>query len=371
LGYTCLTPLLRKLALHAVPLLLVARATVARAGEDQTGPPELETPEAGAPETEPPTGAPKPKKPPPAERERPNDHYYPPPVDGPALRLPESPNRLYADVSYAKSDDLTALPFIAGRGRNFRLALGGAWRWNQRFVFDAQVPLNLTTLIVTQILNGLPPLEADARQTKISLGDIGGGAVWTERLTGGEGLIGGLGLRVRIPTHTTRFPFHLMNGEIANFTIPYYFHLEPALILGGAFNGGSDFGRFTWVLNQGAIVLAGPDGNFYDQHISVPTLYMWEAHYAICWAPWSFLGTSVEVATIVQLNHVSSTATTNLEKFNDVRAVWVAPALQFHVGDARIDLIARIGASRGQEFYGVLEYVGTHSVTVRVTLMFD
>ena len=50
-----------------------------------------------------------------------------------------------------------------------------------------------------------------------------------------------------------------------------------------------------------------------------------------------------------------------------IRAVWVAPALQIHAADWRIDLIARLGLNRGQELYGVLEYVGTHSFTLRVT----
>src|SRR5262249_39401987 len=147
----------------------------------------------------------------------PGDHYYPLPVDGPALRLPESPTRLYVDGAYGKTDDLTALPFIAGTGRNFRLALGGAWR-RGRFTYDAQVPLNLTTIHVTQYLNGLIPSPQDRDQTRFSLGDIGLGAVWTERLTDGEALIGGLGVRGRLASHTTRFPFHLMDGSIANFT---------------------------------------------------------------------------------------------------------------------------------------------------------
>ena len=58
-------------------------------------------------------------------------------------------------------------------------------------------------------------------------------------------------------------------------------------------------------------------------------------------------------------------------KFNDIRAVWVAPALQFHAGTCRIDAIARFGLSRGQEVYGVLEYVGMHSFTLRATKYFD
>jgi hypothetical protein len=371
-------PLLRKLALHAVPLLLVVRATAARAGDDETGPPDIETPEPSraTPESERAEKAEREK----AEKEKAEkgaapegsepihgDHYYPPPVDGPALRLPESPTRLYLDGAYAMSDDLTALPYIAGRGRNFRVALGGAWRW-ERFTFDAQVPFNVTRLDVTSILNGITPSEDDAHQTRFSLGDISLGAVWTERLVGdSEGLIGGLGVRGRVASHTTRFPFHLMDGTIADFVLPYYFHLEPTLILGGALGGG-ELGQFTWVLNQGAIILAGPDGDFDTLHITVPTIYLYDAHYALGWAPWTFLGTSVEVATTFQLNHIGGN---DFQKFNGIRAFWVAPALQVHLGNTRIDAIARIGVTRGEEIYGVLEYVGTHSITLRVTRMFD
>ena len=107
-----------------------------------------------------------------------------------------------------------------------------------------------------------------------------------------------------------------MDGSLADFSIPYYFHVEPTLILGGA------LGRFTFVVNQGAIALLGPDGNFQDQHIIVPTIYFWDAHYAVSYAPWSFLGASVELATDVQLNHIAGV---DFAKFNDIRAVWVAP----------------------------------------------
>ena len=124
----------------------------------------------------------------------------------------------------------------------------------------------------------------------------------------------------------------------------------------------------TYVINQGAIVLLGPDANFDTEHITVPTIYLYDAHYAVGVAPWSFLGASVELATMIQLN---TSRAVDFQKFNDIRAVWVAPAVQIHVGDYRIDLIARVGASRGQELYGVLEYVGTSSFTLRVTTNVD
>jgi hypothetical protein len=286
--------------------------------------------------------------------------YYPPPVDGPALRLPESPTRLYLDGAYASSDDLSALPYIAGKGRNLRFAAGGVWRW-RRFAFEGELPfLNVTTIDVTSVLNA-QPIPEDAHQTSVALGDLRLGAIWTTPLVGEESLVGGFGLRSRLATHTTTFSFQLVDMTYADFIIPYYFHIEPTLILGGALQ------RFTFVVNQGVKILLGPDGNIREQSITVPTIYFWDAHYALGWAPWPFLGASVELATNIQLNHIGGV---DFAKFNDVRAYWVAPGIQVHIGDYRIDAIARIGLNRGQELFGVLEYTGTHSYTLRVSRHF-
>lgn len=281
-------------------------------------------------------------------------------MDGPALRLPEPATRLYLDGAYGVSGDLSALPYIAGRGQNLRFAAGGALRW-RRFAFDAEIPfLNVTRIEVTSLLNDTP-VAADAKQTSIALGDIRLGAQWTTPLVGEESLVGGFGLRGRLASHTTRFTFHLVNGSLVDFSIPYYFHIEPTIILGGA------FGRFTFVVNQGAIVLLGPDGQIDTVPITVPTIYFWDAHYAIAYAPWPFLGASVELATDIQLNSVGGV---DFAKFNNVRAAWVAPSVQIYAGAVRIDAIARFGLTRGQELFGVLEYSGTHSFTLRATRSF-
>jgi hypothetical protein len=287
--------------------------------------------------------------------------YYPPPVDGPAIRLPVSPTRLYFDGGYGISRDLSALPYIAGSAWNLRFALGGVWRW-RGFSFDAEIPFaNVTTIDITA-LPGMPdPTPEDAHQTRYSFGDVRLGVNWTAPLVGRETLVGGLGLRGHMATHSTRFLFHLRNGATVVYVLPYYFHIEPTLILGGA------LGRFSWVLNQGAIALVGPDGDVGEIHIVVPTIYFYDAHYAVAYAPVPFLGFSVELATTVQLNHVSGV---EYQDFNNVRAAWVAPAIQIHAGAYRIDLIGRYGLTRGQELYGVLQYAGTHSATLRITRTF-
>ncbi len=44
---------------------------------------------------------------------------------------------------------------------------------------------------------------------------------------------------------------------LVSYVFPYYFHIEPTVIVGGA------LGRFSYVVNEGILdVFWGPDGNF-------------------------------------------------------------------------------------------------------------
>ncbi len=100
----------------------------------------------------------------------------------------------------------------------------------------------------------------------------------------------------------------------------------------------------------------------------VPTIAFWDSHLAISYAPFDFIGASVELGSDVQIN------TVNDPQFpiNNLRSVWVAPALQIHLGDNyRVDLIARLGWTRGTEAFGVLDYTGTSSYTLRVGRSFN
>ena len=285
--------------------------------------------------------------------------FYPPPVDGPALRLPESPTRLYIDAAYAASGDLSVLQYIAGKGTNFRFALGGVWRW-RRFSFEAEVPFaNITTLDVTEVSGGGVPNPE--QQTGTAFGDVRLGAIWTERLAG-EALVAGLGYRTRLATHTTRFDFYLpTNGDTVSYVFPYYFHLEPTVVVGGA------LGRFTYTVNEGILAMIGPDGDILGMHVIVPTVIFWDSHVAVSYAPFDFLGASVELGTDVQIKQANDPQF----PIDHLRSLWLAPALQAHFGDWRIDAIARVGLGRKSEQFGVLEYVGTSSYTLRVTLAFN
>ena len=348
----------------------VARVPAARAADDD---PTLgsetgaggETPESAPSESAPPESVP-PAPPPPRSPEAGLsflETYYPPPVDGPELRLPESPTRLYIDGAYASSSDLSALQLIQGSGKNVRFSVGGALRWH-RFSFEAEVPfVQFTTLNVTALTGQQMPIPADAKQTGTSFGDIRVGATWTQRLIGDQ-LIGGLGLRTRLATHTTNFSFHLQDQSLLTFVFPYYFHIEPTAILGGA------IGRFIFVINEGLDVFWGPDGTIEGVLVVVPTIAFWDSHVAVSYSPWDFIGASVEFGTDIQVNDVNDPQF----PIQNIRSAWLAPAIQLHVGEWRIDLIARLGLpslAAGTEAYGVLAYIGTNSYTLRVGRSFN
>jgi hypothetical protein len=362
-----------RLCAALVLTLLAARVPSARAdgtrpapeappGAPPQPPPEEGTPRAEAARPEAPDEATSPE-----EAVRPMasvlQTYYPPPVDGPALRVPESPTRLYLDAAFAQSKDLSALPYIAGSANNLRFAAGGVLRWRS-FSFEGELPFTQVTTIDVTAVPGGAPIAQDAHQTAVSLGDVRLGASWTLPLAG-EALVAGFGLRGRLATHTTRFQFHIFDASgsysLATYSFPYYFQVEPTLIVGGA------LGRFTFVINEGGLVFIGPNGYFDGMNVVVPTIDFWDSHVAVGYAPLDVLAASVELGSDIQVNHVSNAQF----MINDVRSAWVAPAIQIHLGDYRVDLIARIGLTRGAEVFGVLDFIGTSSYTLRVGRAFN
>jgi hypothetical protein len=283
----------------------------------------------------------------------------PAPVDAAQLRNVEPRTRVYIDATFAQSPDLSALPYIVGSGKNYRAAIGGSLRW-RRFQFDTELPAaQSTTLDLTQVPGGMP-IPEDQRQTASSIGDLRLGAQWTEALpVDALPLVAGLSLRVRVPTHTTRFQFHLVDGSLGIYGFPYYFHIEPAALLGGA------VGDFSFVVNQGAVVLVGPDGNFGELHIVVPTITFWDSHYAIAYRLLGPLTVSVELAATLQLNHVEGL---NFQKLNDVRSLAVIPGVQLRLRDnLRLDVVGRWGLTHGADLFGVIGFAGSRSFTLRLT----
>ncbi len=287
-------------------------------------------------------------------------------TDAPQLRNLEPVTRLYIDGSYAQTPDLSALPFVLGSGSNTRGAVGGSLKW-RRFQFETELPsAQSTTLFLTAVPGGMP-IPEDQHQTSRAIGDWRLGAQWTEALPAAItpswlDWEGGISLRARIPTHTTRFQFHLVDGTLGVYRFPYYFHLEPALLLGGA------VGPLSFVVNQGALVLVGPDGSFGDLYFRVPTLFFWDAHYALALRLASFLSVYSELATVFQGNRI---ADPNFQKLNGIRSVAFAPGLGIRLPlGIRIDVILRWAVTRDANLFGVISYAGSRSGTVRVSVFF-
>jgi hypothetical protein len=299
-----------------------------------------------------------------AEAPRPWADDAPAAADAPQMRNVEPRTSIYVDGSFAQTPDLSALPNIAGHGRNLRASVGGTLKWH-RFQFDTELPASqATTLHLLDPNAAIVIAEEDRDQTSLSIGDLRVGAQWTDRLpVDALPLVGGFGLRVRVPTHTTAFQFHnLIDGSLNTYVLPYYFHIHPTLLLGGA------LGALSFVTNQGGLILMGPDGKVQDLQIVVPTIYFWDAHYAVAYRIAELVGVSVEVNTTIQLNDLDPVM---FPKLSHLRAVSILPDIQLHFGDYRVDALARIGVSRGADAMGVLGYAGTRSFIVRVTRTFD
>ena len=289
--------------------------------------------------------------------------YDPPSVEAPRLRNAEPRTVVYVDAAYGRTNDLSALPDIAGKAHGFRVAAGGSLKLG-RFQLDAELPAGqLTTL---NLVDPNPVFQidpGDKNQTALSLGDSRLGAQWTDVFAPDSlALVAGFGLSLRLPTHTTEYTFHLVDGSPGLYVLPYYFHIQPTLILGEA------LGPVSLVMNQSLLMLIGPNGKVADVPVITPTIYFWDAQVGVSARLTDGFGLSCALNTTFQLNQLDMVMFPNLNK---VRSAYVVPGAQLHVGAYRIDLIGRIGVTRGAEQLGVLTFQGTDSVTVRVTRIFD
>jgi len=290
----------------------------------------------------------------------------PPGVDAPQLRNVEPRTRVYLDGTIAQTPDLSSLPYIGGKGRNLRGALGGSVRWRRVFQFDLELPAAQATTLDLQMMPN-PAILIDAselHQTALSIGDVRLGAQWTDLLPiESIPVRAGFGLRVRVPTHTTTFQFtNLNDGSLNTYALPYYVHVEPTFLIGGA------IGDLSFVMNQGALLLTGPDGELDGIPIVVPNIYFWDAHYAVAYRLAKVLALSFEVNTTFQLNGLDPVM---FPKVNHVRAVSLIPAVQIHLGRYRIDAVARVGVTRGADPVGLLGFSGTRSAILRLSRSFD
>ena len=289
--------------------------------------------------------------------------YDPPSIEAPRLRNAEPRTLVYVDGAYGVSNDLTALPDIAGKAHGFRVAAGGSLKLG-RFQLDAELPAGQVTTLSLVDPNPVFQIDpGDKHQTSVSLGDSRLGAQWTGVLPTDEiAVVAGFGISLRLPTHTTEYTFHLVDGSPGFYALPYYFHIQPTFILGEA------LGPVSFLMNQSALVLMGPDATVADLPIVIPTIYFWDANYGASVRITDGFAVSCVLNTTYQLNQLDKVMFPHLNK---LRSAYVLPGVQLHVGAYRFDLVGRFGIKAGAEPLGVLTFQGTDSVTVRVSRLFD
>ncbi|HEY4184757.1 MAG TPA: hypothetical protein VGP07_06785 [Polyangia bacterium] len=289
--------------------------------------------------------------------------YDPAAVESPRLRNVEPRTAVYLDAGYARSGDLSALPNIAGSAHGYRMAAGGSLKLG-RFQLDVELPAGQVTTLDLIDPNPLFMIDPqDKHQTAVSLGDSRLGAQWTGVLPiDTMAVVAGFGVSLRVPTHTTRYTFHLTDGSPGLYVLPYYFNIQPTFLLGEA------LGPVSFVMNQSALILTGPDGTVADIPVVIPNIYFWDAHYGVSVRVADGFALSCVLNTTYQLNKLDVVVFPNLNK---VRSAYLVPGAQVHVGAYRIDLVGRFGIKRGAEPLGVLTFAGTDAITLRVSRIFD
>jgi len=279
-----------------------------------------------------------------------------PPLQGLALGV-----SLYVDHTYETTNDLSTFWWVTGRGRNDRVAVGGLFQFGN-FRFNAEVPMQYTQLSIDSLME-VAPTDADRSKAAFSLGDVSTGVayLWDLQIAAAKTYLG-LGLRVRWPTHTTKFRFGLMDGSTIEFGFPYYLHLAPAALLS------TTLGPVSLTLNEGVLAMVAKDVWIGDILQPIPNVYFWESHAAIDLAATDWLDFSIEVLTCVQLNQVT---VSNMSNLNDTRAVFITPGVTIDAGNYRLILAGRFGLpGRGSRDFGVITFSGANAYLARLSYMF-
>ncbi len=294
--------------------------------------------------------------------------FVPPAIDYPGIVDLGPRASLYVDHTYEHAGDLSTFWWVRGRGNNYRAAVGASFAFGDLRV-HAEVPLQYTQLAIDSLM-GNQPTDADRTKAALSLGDVitdaayfldlPGDVLWTHL---------GLGLRVRWPTHTTRYRFGLMSGGIVEFSFPYYLHLSPAAILS------TSAGPVFLVVNQGVLAMLAKDIDLGGIWQRIPNMYFWESHVAAGLAATDWLAFTVELASAVQLNRVEMTnpmaPSGEQTRLFSTRAVFINPGATLDLGRYRLSLAARLGLpGNSTRDFGVFTFSGTHAFLVRLSYLF-
>jgi hypothetical protein len=199
-------------------------------------------------------------------------------------------------------------------------------------------------------------------KSAFSLGDVVGGASYAWDLsTDSITALVGLGLRVRLPSHTMTYSFSLESGGFYNFGFPYYFHLAPAAI--GLFV----FGPISLTINEGVLAMLAKNTTLLGVPLDIPNVYFWESHYAMSVLATSWLGLSVELISCVQLSHIDAP---NFQALNQLKAFYINPGVTFDIGQYRLALAGRLGLGKDTERFGVITFAGSQAFLARLSYLF-
>jgi hypothetical protein len=292
----------------------------------------------------------------------PREPLVPPAIDYPGI-IDFGPRfALYVDHTYEYTDDLSTFWWVDGRGTNYRIGLGGAYRWGN-LQLHAELPLQYTQLTIFSLM-GQPPIDADRSKAAYSLGDVITDAAYYWDLPFDDFPTHlGVGLRARLPTHTTKYRFGLIDGSILEFGFPYYFHLAPAALLS------TSYGPVFLVVNEGALAMLAKDINLGGVIQQIPNIYFWESHVAAGLAATDWLAFTVELASYLQLNRVN---VQNMANLNDTRAVFLNPGVTLDLGNYRLAVAFRwdMGYWRSARDFGVITFSGSSALLARVSYLF-
>ena len=173
----------------------------------------------------------------------------------------------------------------------------------------------------------------------------------------------GLGLRVRWPTHTTKYRFMLVDGSLLEFSFPYYLHVAPAALLS------TSYGPVFLLVNQGALAMLANDVSLGGVTQQIPNIYFWESHVTAGLAATDWLAFSIELLSFVQLNRVS---VQNMSNLNDTRAIFLNPGVTLDLDKYRIAVALRwnMGYWKGARDFGVITFSGSSAVLARLSYLF-
>ena len=287
--------------------------------------------------------------------------FDPPRIDYPGIQSLGPGISLYVDQTTEFTSDLSTFWWVHGRGINYRVAAGGTYQTGG-LRLNAELPVQYTLLSIDSLMNQAP-IPADSSKAAFSLGDVITGAAYYWELPGDAVTTSlGLGLRVRWPTHTTKYAFGLIDGTTIEFGFPYYLHVAPGALLS------MSYGPVSLVVNQGVLGMLAEDVDIGGVVQRIPNIYFWESHLAAGVDATDWLLLSVELLSFVQLNRVD---VDNMTGLNNTRALSLDPGITLALGDFRLAVAGRIGlAGRSSRDFGVITFSGTHAVVARVSRVF-